>query len=100
MIDLLPSDTLRNRKLRIGSHYTSDSIQNLPLLSLKPSLWNVSVRTADISSTISTKYQIFTKRQKSKLNRTKLSTDLERARKTEAKGTKGLETELKRKLPD
>ncbi|GKF48184.1 glycerophosphodiester phosphodiesterase GDPD1, chloroplastic-like protein [Tanacetum coccineum] len=43
-------------------------------------------------------YQIFTKRQKSKLNRTKPSTDLERARKTEAKGTKGLKTELKRKL--
>ncbi|GJW92712.1 hypothetical protein Tco_0170265 [Tanacetum coccineum] len=44
--------------------------------------------------------RIFTKRQKSKPNQTKLSTDLERARKTEAKGTKGLETKLKWKLPD
>ncbi|GJU81059.1 reverse transcriptase domain-containing protein [Tanacetum coccineum] len=35
-------------------------------------------------------------RTKTKLNRTKLSTDLERARKTEAKGSKGLKTELKR----
>ncbi|GKC91342.1 hypothetical protein Tco_1151991, partial [Tanacetum coccineum] len=30
----------------------------------------------------------------------KLSTDLERARKTKAKGSKGLKTELKRKFPD
>ncbi|GJX52419.1 hypothetical protein Tco_0280788 [Tanacetum coccineum] len=45
-------------------------------------------------------YRIFTKRQKSKPNRTKPNTDLERARKTEAKGTKGLKTKLKRKLPD
>ncbi|GKB84952.1 hypothetical protein Tco_0957224 [Tanacetum coccineum] len=45
-------------------------------------------------------YRIFTKRQKSMPNRTKPSTDLERARKTEAKGTKGLKTELKRKFPD
>ncbi|GJR74607.1 hypothetical protein Tco_0086972 [Tanacetum coccineum] len=35
-----------------------------------------------------------------KLNRTKLSTDLERARETEAKSSKGLKTELKRKFPD
>ncbi|GJW54554.1 hypothetical protein Tco_0098639, partial [Tanacetum coccineum] len=40
------------------------------------------------------------KDKKMKLNRTKLSTDLERARKTEAKGSKGLKTELKRKFPD
>ncbi|GJS00254.1 reverse transcriptase domain-containing protein [Tanacetum coccineum] len=40
------------------------------------------------------------KGQKIKLNRTKLSTDLERARKTEAKGSKGLKTELERKFPD
>ncbi|GJQ97143.1 hypothetical protein Tco_0008282 [Tanacetum coccineum] len=39
-------------------------------------------------------------RTKMKLNQTKLSTDLERARKTEAKGSKGLKTELKRKFPD
>ncbi|GJX43516.1 hypothetical protein Tco_0260192 [Tanacetum coccineum] len=40
------------------------------------------------------------KDKKMKLNRTKLSTNLERARKTEAKGSKGLKTELKRKFPD
>ncbi|GJR43858.1 hypothetical protein Tco_1311961 [Tanacetum coccineum] len=45
-------------------------------------------------------YRIFTKRQKSRPNRTKPNTDLERARKTEAKGTKGLKTEPKRKFPD
>ncbi|GKD58586.1 hypothetical protein Tco_1296095, partial [Tanacetum coccineum] len=45
-------------------------------------------------------YRIFTKRQKSKPNRTKPNMDLERARKTEAKGTKGLQKKLKRKLPD
>ncbi|GKD61926.1 hypothetical protein Tco_1299435 [Tanacetum coccineum] len=45
-------------------------------------------------------YRIFTKGQKTKLNRTKLITDLERARKTKAKGSKGLKTELKRKFPD
>ncbi|GJV05311.1 hypothetical protein Tco_1338880 [Tanacetum coccineum] len=43
---------------------------------------------------------IFTKGQKTKPNRTKPSTDLKRARKTEAKGAKGLKTELKRKFPD
>ncbi|GKC73919.1 hypothetical protein Tco_1119802, partial [Tanacetum coccineum] len=46
-------------------------------------------------------YRIFTKGQKkTKLKRTKPSTDLERARKTEVKGSKGLKTELKRKFPD
>ncbi|GJU75861.1 putative reverse transcriptase domain-containing protein [Tanacetum coccineum] len=45
-------------------------------------------------------YRISTKGQKSKPNRTKPNTDLERARKTEAKGTKGLKTEPKRKFPD
>ncbi|GJS82666.1 hypothetical protein Tco_0749207 [Tanacetum coccineum] len=45
-------------------------------------------------------YRIFTKGRKTKPNRTKPSTDLKRARKTEAKGAKGLKTELKRKFPD
>ncbi|GJW23539.1 hypothetical protein Tco_0034161 [Tanacetum coccineum] len=53
-----------------------------------------------LSFILGIQYRIFTKRQKSKPNRTKPSMDLERARKTEAKGTKGLKTELKRKLPD
>ncbi|GJW23120.1 reverse transcriptase domain-containing protein [Tanacetum coccineum] len=45
-------------------------------------------------------YRIFTKGQKTKPKRTKPNSDLERARKTEAKGTKGLKTELKWKFLD
>ncbi|GJY76397.1 hypothetical protein Tco_0481513, partial [Tanacetum coccineum] len=45
-------------------------------------------------------YRIFTKGQKTKLNQTKLSTDLERARKTEAKDSERLKKELKQKFPD
>ncbi|GJU64871.1 hypothetical protein Tco_1246706 [Tanacetum coccineum] len=45
-------------------------------------------------------YRIFTKRRKTKPNRTKPSTELERARKTKAKGAKGLKTVLKRTFPD
>ncbi|GJT43099.1 hypothetical protein Tco_0951814 [Tanacetum coccineum] len=46
------------------------------------------------------RYRIFTKGQKTRQNRTKLSMDLKRAQKTKAKGTKGLKTELKRTFPD
>ncbi|GJV93696.1 hypothetical protein Tco_1541509 [Tanacetum coccineum] len=45
-------------------------------------------------------YRIFTKGQKSKQNRTKPRAELDRARKTEAKGTKGLKMELKRTFLD
>ncbi|GJW38077.1 hypothetical protein Tco_0063922 [Tanacetum coccineum] len=46
------------------------------------------------------KYRMFTKGQKTKPNRTKPRAELKRARKTEAKGAKGLKTELKRTFPD
>ncbi|GJR28749.1 reverse transcriptase domain-containing protein [Tanacetum coccineum] len=44
--------------------------------------------------------RIFTKGRKKKSNQSKPSTDLERARKTEATGTKRMKTMLKRHLPD
>ncbi|GKD64336.1 hypothetical protein Tco_1306444 [Tanacetum coccineum] len=44
--------------------------------------------------------RIFTKGRKTKQKQTKPSTDLERARKIEAKGTKRLKTVLKRQFPD
>ncbi|GKA24707.1 putative reverse transcriptase domain-containing protein [Tanacetum coccineum] len=45
-------------------------------------------------------YRIVTKGRKTKPNQTKPSTDLKRARKTEAKAANGLKTELKRTFPD
>ncbi|GJR30923.1 hypothetical protein Tco_1107155 [Tanacetum coccineum] len=45
-------------------------------------------------------YRIFTKGQKTKPNQIKPRAELERALKTEAKGTKGLKTELKRTFSD
>ncbi|GJS80470.1 hypothetical protein Tco_0730351 [Tanacetum coccineum] len=59
--------------------------------------WNVKHR---ILQNVDPWYRIFTKGRKTKPNRTKPSTDLKRARKTEAKGAKGLKTELKRTFPD
>ncbi|GJR63350.1 hypothetical protein Tco_1505512 [Tanacetum coccineum] len=45
-------------------------------------------------------YRIFTQGKKTKPNQTKPRAELKRARKTEAKGAKGLKTELKRTFPD
>ncbi|GKE04242.1 hypothetical protein Tco_1396260 [Tanacetum coccineum] len=50
--------------------------------------------------TVSPWYRIFTKGRKTKPTQRKPRAKLERARKTEAKGAKGLKTELKRILLD
>ncbi|GKE78278.1 hypothetical protein Tco_1544398, partial [Tanacetum coccineum] len=91
-------------KVNLGLNTEEAKAQaNLPELR-KLCWWTNTRRRLETSSEnrmiTSSLYQIFTKGKKTKLNRTRLSTDLEKVRKTEAKGLKGLKTELKQKFPD